>query len=139
MVLFFGLFETLAPKAFAIYVLTHSAEEAESLRFYVTIRGLIILMMLGMWLVTFRYRLALARYVVYFATCFVATNFARDLYQLSIAENFEAMLASSLVLALRPVFLMALVQLSFSFTATIPFEKGRAARHESKGLKSVGG
>lgn len=134
-----GTFQALAPTTFLTFVLGHTAEEAEGLRFYMTMRGVICLTVMSVWVTTFLYRLPLARYTVYFATCFVATNFVRDLFNLTIAESFEAVLASSFFLVLRPVLLMALVLSTFSFTATIPFERGRSDRLKTEGYKRVSG
>lgn len=86
-------------------------------------RGTIALTLTCTWLFAFYRRMALARYAVYFATCFVAVKFATDLGSLAMSADRTVTIASSSYVILRPVMLIALTTTALGLYDSARFER----------------
>ena len=118
-----GTWQAFFTHQYVAYMLFSAETEGTNLIDATRLRGAIALTLTGAWIIAFLRRMALARYVVYFGTSFVALNYAMDLSQLALADDLIAMLTSSTYLILRPIMLIALLTSAFSFADSARFER----------------
>ena len=120
-----GTWQAVFTVNYVEYMIFGADAEQTGLLTATRLRGVVALTLTGLWIAAFLHRLALARYVVYFATGFVAFNFATDLGRLAISDDMLSMMASSSYLLLRPVMLCALITSAFGFADSARFERKR--------------
>ena len=103
------------PRSFWEYMLFGEARPYADLLIYIKIRAAISMFLSLILLVAFVRRSWFARYAVYGATVFVCVNFFADMQH--IAGNFTSLasLSSATFLLIRPLIMLALMVLSFSF------------------------
>lgn len=118
-----GTIAAFYPEAFNAYLLFEGWDMDESGRAALRLRGTVSLALVTLWFGAFLARLALARYVVYVGTVYVAALFAMDLQNIAFSDNWLKAYLSSGFLVVRPVMLLALVTAAFSFFDTVPYER----------------
>jgi hypothetical protein len=121
---FFAIMQAFFSETFLYYMLPGISTETIEWFVVTQVRGVISIVLIVVFMIAFLRRSALARYAVYFATCFVAFNLTMDLGGLAVAEEgFWAVLASAHYLVLRPFFLGALLTMAVSMSETARFER----------------
>lgn len=118
-----GTLAAFYPEAFNAYLLFEGWEMDDSGRRALKLRGTVSLVLVTLWFGAFMARLALARYVVYVGTVYVAFLFLMDLQHIAFSDNWLKAYMSSGFLVVRPVMLLALVTATFSFFDTVPYER----------------
>ena len=117
-----GVMGVFFPKTFFSYMMFDGFDYDQRLEAIIRCRGVISLYLGIGWVMAFARRSSMARYIIYFATCFVAVNFCMDLQRIGAHEDWLKTFTSSGFLMLRPVMLLALMCMSYSLSDTAHLE-----------------